>query len=181
MRALSIAAAIFASSLTAAVMWSSEGLWFDKKDQKEVGIDALNTTAAMKSWVVCGFAEGFDWPDHAKSGAFRIGVLDDQDLLKFLLNNCNMNQYGSQIVEVSECPTAPDDSFYHILYVGDVQSNAWKQWKKTVEGEPTVVVTHDQGGIPDWAMVNFHFVSGVMKLELNNERAAALQIQLEMN
>lgn len=147
-------------------------------DQKEVSIDELNTSAAMKSWVLCGFAEGFNWPQSVKTGAFRIGVLDDPELLKFVLNNCNMTQYGNQIVEVTEVPGVPDGSFYHILYVGNVASSAWKQWKKEVRNVPTLVVTQAEGGVPEMAMVNLHFVNGLMRFQLDESRAQALEISI---
>jgi|GEM_PF-2565258 len=149
-----------------------------KPDQKEVSIDELNTSAAMKSWVLCGFAEGFNWPQSAKSGAFRIGVLDDPDLLKFVLNNCNMTQYGNQIVEVTDVPEVPDGSFYHILYVGNIRSAAWKQWKKEVRDAPTLVVTQEEGGVPEMATVNFHFVNGIMRFQLDESRAQAMEISI---
>lgn len=176
---MAIAGAVFAGTLLAAAWgWSEDWGSFRSREQKEVRIDDLNTTASMKSWVVCGFAEGFDWPASAKTGAFRVGVLGDNDLLKFLLNNCHLNQYGNQLVEVSEAPAVPDGAMYHILCVGDVESAAWKGWKKEVAQSPTLVVTQEEGGIPDLAVVNFHFESGMMRLQIDAERAAKLQISI---
>lgn len=147
-------------------------------DQKEYGIDLLNTSAAMESWVVCGFTEGFKWPDDKKTGTFRIGVLNHPEMLKFLMNSCNMQPSGSQVVEVSSCPPTPDDTFYHILYVGDLASPAWSAWKGALGADPTVVVTRAEGGIPDQALVNFHYVDGELKLQLDSERAERLQISI---
>lgn len=167
------------TAVLAGISFTAFAVWHPVvADQREVGIDPLNTTAVMKSWVVCGFTEGFNWPESTKKGSFRIGVLEDRDLLKFLMNNCNMHLSGSQIVEVSACPELPDDTYYHILYVGDVESAAWKAWRKVLKSTPTVVVTHQEGGVPEDAVVNFHFVSGTMKLQLDADRAAELNISI---
>ena len=173
---LFIGAFALAGSLTAATFWWP--FFSGAADQREVKIDDLNTSASMKSWVICGFADGFDWPSQVKSGGFRIGVLGDKDLLKFLMNNCHMNQYGNQIVEVVDAPDAPEDAFYHILYVGDVESTSWKLWKKHVKDLPTLVVAQSASGIPDQAVVNIHFVSGLMQLQIDGHRAAELGLSI---
>lgn len=175
-------ARIFASScvlMLVSLTWATSASWSGGEvDQKEYGIDLLNTSAAMESWVVCGFSEGFKWPDERKTGTFRIGVLDNPELLKFLMNSCHMQPSGSQIVEISSCPPTPNDSFYHILCVGDVNSPAWGAWKGVLEDDPTVVVTRADGGIPDQALVNFHYVDGELKLQLDTKLAERLQISI---
>lgn len=163
----------------AGMAWAVAAHWRQgDEDQKEYGIDLLNTSAAVESWVICGFTEGLKWPEETKTGTYRIGVLGDAELHKFLMNGCNMHPSGSQIVEIIACPEVPDDTYYHILYVGDVASPAWNAWRPALQDAPTVVVTHAEGGVPGGAMVNFHYVDGELKLQLDVERAERLQISI---
>ncbi len=164
--------ALMGSLMAGTVWWSWDQA--QREPQQEV-IDDLNTTATMNSWYVCGFTDGCDWPQSVKSGAFRIGVLDQPELLKFLMSNCHLNQIGNQVIEVQAAPESPSDAFFHILCVGDVESDAWKAY---VDDRPTLIVTLNASGITEGAVVNIDNVGGRAVIQIDSERAAELQISI---
>lgn len=170
---LSFGAIALVSSLMAGTAWWGLDQYVAEV-QQEV-LDDLNTTATMNSWFVYGIAEGCAWPESARTGAFRIGVLDDPELLKFLMSNCHMNQIGNQIIEVQAAPTPPSDTFFHILCVGDVKSDAWKAY---VSDAPTLIVTLNASRVPEGAVVNLENVGGRTEALINTERAAQLKISI---
>ena len=170
---LSFGAFALAGSLIAGTVWRT--LEHDAVGVQQEVIDDLNTTATMNSWYVYGIAEGCDWPESARTGTFRIGVMDHPELLKFLMSNCHMNQIGNQTIEVSGVSDASADAFFHILCVGDVESDAWKAYAGDA---PTMIVTLNASGVPEGAVVNLKNVGGRTEVMMDLERAAKLKISI---
>jgi len=138
-----------------------EGPRFDEKD----------TSAIIKASYIYNFAKLIDWPDEDKKGNFIIGVMGGSSMYQQLITKYNGKTIGSQHIEIRKISNSHNFSVCHVLFVDNDYSSSLNEVIDRVQGESTLLISHNKGALAMGAVINFVVVEDNLKFELSVSNA----------
>lgn len=161
--------------------WGALGLlvgliWAFSLPQSDGGkVDDTDTIAIMKANFLFHFAAANDWPEEAKVGTFRIGIVGNERLVEELVDKYAMKPIRQQVLEIvqldkKDVQAGPPEPFCHVLYVEEGQGNL-AMLSVALRDAPTMLVSHQPGGLSEGALINFVTQSNRLRFSIDPEEA----------
>jgi hypothetical protein len=121
------------------------------------------------SMMVFNFTKYVQWPDHAASGEFVIGVVGNADIYNTLNGWYGGKPRGSKTYIIKRFNSAADVTECHVLYIDKSKSADFDAVNDKVKGKGTLVITDKSGLGEKGSGINFKTVDNKLKFELNQK------------
>jgi hypothetical protein len=121
------------------------------------------------SMMVFNFTKYVQWPDHATTGEFVIGVVGNSDIYNTLQGWYGGKPRGSKTYVVKKFNSASEVTDCHVLYIDKSKSNEFDNVNSKVQGKGTLVITDKSGLGEKGSGINFKTVDNKLKFELNQK------------
>jgi hypothetical protein len=121
------------------------------------------------SMMVFNFTKYVQWPDHATSGEFIIGVVGNNDIFNTLNGWYGGKPRGSKTYIIKKFNSASDVTDCHVLYIDKSKSSDFETVNEKVKGKGTLVITDKSGLGERGSGINFKTVDNKLKFELNQK------------
>lgn len=161
--------------------WGALGLvagliWAFALPQSDSGkVDETDTIAIMKANFLFHFAAANDWPEEAKVGTFRIGIVGNDRLVEELVDKYAMKPIRQQVLEIvaldgKDVAAGPPEPFCHVLYV-EAGEGDLEMLSEALRESPTMLVSHEVGGLSKGALINFVTQSNRLRFSIDEVEA----------
>jgi hypothetical protein len=130
------------------------------------------------SMMVYNFTKYVQWPDHAVSGEFVIGVVGSGEMYKILNEWYGGKPRGSKTYVIKKFNSAAEVTDCHVLYIDKTKSNDFDVVNNKVKGKGTLVITDKSGLGEKGSAINFKMVDNKLKFELNQKAIEASNLKV---
>ena len=130
------------------------------------------------SMMVFNFTKYVQWPDHATSGEFIIGVVGNTDMYNTLNGWYGGKPRGSKTYIVKKFNSAAEVTNCHVLYIDSSMSAEFDNANNKVKGKGTLVITDQTGLGEKGSGINFKTVDNKLKFELNQKAIEASNLKV---
>ena len=121
------------------------------------------------SMMVYNFTKYVQWPDHAGSGEFVIGVVGSTEIHKILSDWYGGKPRGSKTYVIKKFNSAAEVTDCHVVYIDKSKSNDFDAVNNKVKGKGTLVITDKNGLGEKGSSINFKMIDNKLKFELNQK------------
>src|SRR5687768_16928559 len=132
----------------------------------------------VHSMMVFNFTKYVQWPDHATSGEFVIGVVGNADIYNTLNGWYGGKPRGSKTYIIKKFSSASEVTDCHVLYIDKSKSNDFDSVNDKVKGKGTLVITDKSGLGEKGSGINFKTVDNKLKFELNQKAIEASNLKV---
>jgi len=130
------------------------------------------------SMMVYNFTKYVQWPDHAGTGEFVIGVVGNHEIFNTLNEWYAGKQRGSMVYVIKKFNSAADVTDCHVLYIDKSKSNEFELANNKVKGKGTLIITDKSGLGEKGSAINFKMVDNKLKFELNQKAIEASNLKV---
>jgi len=130
------------------------------------------------SIMVLNFTKYVEWPDHAGSGEFIIGVMGDNDVFKTLNDWYGGKPRGSKTYVVKKFNSASEITDCAVLYIANSKSGEFENAKSKIHGKGTLLITDKNGLGARGSSINFKIVGNKLKFELNQREVEGANLKV---
>jgi hypothetical protein len=130
------------------------------------------------SMMVFNFTKYVQWPDHATSGEFVIGVVGNTDIYNTLNGWYGGKPRGSKTYIVKKFNSEAEITDCHVLYIDKSKSGEFESLNDKVKGKGTLVITDKNGLGEKGSGINFKTVDNKLKFELNQKAIEASNLKV---
>jgi hypothetical protein len=131
-----------------------------------------------QSLFMYNFTKYIQWPESAQSGDFIIGVLGNSYILAELEKVAGTKSVGNQKIIVRKVSSAAEGEKCHILFVPKSESKDFESLQNALKSKPVLVVTEKEGLCKKGSTINFIFLEGKMRFELNQNAASTAGLKI---
>lgn len=128
--------------------------------------------------MVYNFTKYVQWPDHAGTGEFVIGVVGNHEIFNTLNGWYAGKQRGSMVYVIKKFSSAADVTDCHVLYIDKSKSNEFELANNKVKGKGTLIITDKSGLGEKGSAINFKMVDNKLKFELNQKAIEASNLKV---
>ena len=130
------------------------------------------------SMMVYNFTKYVQWPDHAGSGEFVIGVIGNTEVYNTLNQWYGGKAKGSKTYVIKKFSSAAEVTDCHVLYIDKTKSGEFDLANDKVKGKGTLVITDKNGLGAKGSAINFRLVDNKLKFELNQKAIEASNLKV---
>ncbi|WP_276366884.1 YfiR family protein [Chryseolinea sp. H1M3-3] len=130
------------------------------------------------SMMVFNFTKYVQWPDHAASGEFVIGVVGNTDIYNTLNGWYGGKPRGSKTYIIKKFNSVAEVTDCHVLYIDKSKSGDFDAANAKVKGKGTLVITDKSGLAEKGSAINFKTVDNKLKFELNQKAIEASNLKV---
>src|SRR3989337_4559119 len=130
------------------------------------------------SMMVYNFTKYVQWPDHATSGEFVIGVVGNTDIYNTLNGWYGGKPRGTKTYIIKKFNSASEVTDCHVLYIDNSKSSEFDNANDKVKGKGTLVITAKNGLGEKGSGINFKTVDNKLKFELNQKAIEASNLKV---
>ncbi|WP_236676158.1 YfiR family protein [Chryseolinea lacunae] len=130
------------------------------------------------SMMVFNFTKYVQWPDHAGSGEFVIGVVGNADIYNTLNGWYGGKPRGSKTYVIKKFNSAAEVTDCHVLFIDKSKSGEFEAANNKVKGKGTLVITDKNGLGEKGSGINFKMVDNKLKFELNQKAIEASNLKV---
>jgi hypothetical protein len=130
------------------------------------------------SMMVFNFIRYVQWPDHAGSGEFVIGVVGNADVYNTLNSWYGGKPRGSKTYVIKKFNTAAEVTDCQVVYIDKSKSGEFAAVNDKVKGKGTLLITDKNGLGEKGSAINFKTVDNKMKFELNQKVIEASNLKV---
>jgi len=130
------------------------------------------------SMMVFNFTKYVQWPDHASSGEFIIGVVGNTEIYNTLNGWYGGKPRGSKTYIIKKFNSVAEITDCHVLYIDKNKSNDFESASNKVKGKGTLVITDKSGLGEKGSSINFKTVDNKLKFELNQKAIEASNLKV---
>jgi len=130
------------------------------------------------SMMVFNFVKYVQWPDHAGSGEFVIGVVGNTDMYNTLNAWYGGKPRGAKTYVIKKFNTAAEVTDCQVVYIDKTKSAEFAAVNDKVKGKGTLVITDKNGLGEKGSAINFKTVDNKMKFELNQKVIEASNLKV---
>ena len=130
------------------------------------------------SMMVFNFTKYVQWPDHATTGEFVIGVVGNSDIYNTLNGWYGGKPRGSKTYIVKKFNSAADVTDCHVIYIDKSKSAEFENVNTKLKGKGTLVITDKSGLGEKGSGINFKTVDNKLKFELNQKAIEASNLKV---
>jgi hypothetical protein len=132
----------------------------------------------IHSMMVFNFTKYVQWPDHATSGEFVIGVVGNADIYNTLNGWYGGKPRGSKTYLIKRFNSAEEVTECHVLYIDKSKSGEFDNVNDKLKGKGTLVITDKSGLGAKGSGINFKTVDNKLKFELNQKALEASNLKV---
>ena len=130
------------------------------------------------SMMVFNFTKYVQWPDHAASGEFVIGVVGNTDIYNTLNGWYGGKPRGSKTYIIKKYNSVAEITDCHVLYIDRSKSGDFDALADKIKGKGTLVITDKNGLGEKGSSINFKTVDNKLKFELNQKAIEASNLKV---
>ncbi len=130
------------------------------------------------SMMVFNFTKYVQWPDHATTGEFVIGVVGNSDIYNTLNGWYGGKPRGSKTYIVKRFNSAAEVTDCHVIYIDKSKSAEFENVNTKLKGKGTLVITDKSGLGEKGSGINFKTVDNKLKFELNQKAIEASNLKV---
>jgi hypothetical protein len=130
------------------------------------------------SMMVYNFIKYVQWPDHAESGEFVIGVVGNADVQATLNSWYGGKPRGNKTYVIKKFNSASDITNCHVVFIDKSKSGEFEAVNNKVKGKGTLVITDKAGLGERGSGINFKNVDNKLKFELNQRALEASNLKV---
>ena len=130
------------------------------------------------SMMVFNFTKYVQWPDHAGSGEFVIGVVGNADIYNTLNGWYGGKPRGTKTYVIKKFANASEVTDCHVLFIDKSKSGEFEAANNKVKGKGTLVITDKNGLGEKGSGINFKMVDNKLKFELNQKAIEASNLKV---
>lgn len=130
------------------------------------------------SMMVYNFIKYVQWPDHAESGEFVIGVVGNADLFTTLNTWYGGKPRGGKTYVIKKFSSAAEVANCHVVFIDKSKSGEFDAVNNKVKGKGTLVITDKAGLGEKGSGINFKNVDNKLKFELNQRAMEASNLKV---
>lgn len=130
------------------------------------------------SMMVYNFIKYVQWPDHAESGEFVIGVVGNADLFTTLNTWYGGKPRGGKTYVIKKYNSAAEVANCHVVFIDKSKSSEFEAVNNKVKGKGTLVITDKAGLGEKGSAINFKNVDNKLKFELNQRAMEASNLKV---
>lgn len=146
--------------------------------QTDPPLDDGDTVAMLKAGYLFKFASSSDWPSEAKTGSFKIGVYNNQNVFSELAAKYATKPIGNQALEVIRIDQPDQFEYCHVVYAAGANEDALKKITRHTSGKPTLLVGDGKSALQKGATIAFVVVDNSTRYIINPEEAQKRKISL---
>ena len=132
----------------------------------------------VHSMMVFNFTKYVQWPDHATTGEFVIGVVGSTDIYNTLNGWYGGKPRGSKTYIIKKFNSAAEVTDCHVLYIDKSKSGEFDNVNDKVKGKGTLIITDKSGLGEKGSSINFKTVDNKLKFELNQKVIEASNLKV---
>jgi hypothetical protein len=130
------------------------------------------------SMMVFNFTKYVQWPDHATTGEFVIGVVGNSEIFNTLNGWYGGKPRGSKTYIIKKFNSASEITDCHVLYIDKSKSGEFDDVNNKLKGKGTLVITDKSGLGEKGSSINFKTVDNKLKFELNQKVIEASNLKV---
>ena len=130
------------------------------------------------SMMVFNFIRYVQWPDHATSGEFVIGVVGNTEVYNTLNAWYGGKLRGEKTYVIKKFNSAAEVTACDVVYLDKTKSAEFASINDKVKGKGTLVITDKNGLGEKGSAINFKTVDNKMKFELNQKVIEASNLKV---
>ena len=128
--------------------------------------------------MVYNFTKYVQWPDHAATGEFVIGVVGNTDIYNTLNGWYGGKPRGTKTYIIKKFNSAADVTECHVLYIDKSKSGEFDNVNDKLKGKGTLIITDKSGLGEQGSSINFKLVDNKLKFELNQKAIEASNLKV---
>jgi hypothetical protein len=132
----------------------------------------------VHSMMVYNFTKYVQWPDHAATGEFIIGVVGNTDIYNTLNGWYGGKPRGSKTYIIKKFNSAAEVTDCHVLYIDKSKSGEFDNANDKMKGKGTLIITDKSGLGEKGSSINFKLVDNKLKFELNQKAIEASNLKV---
>jgi len=132
----------------------------------------------VHSMMVFNFTKYVQWPDHATTGEFIIGVVGSTDIYNTLNGWYGGKPRGSKTYIIKKFNSAAEVTDCHVLYIDKSKSGEFDNVNDKLKGKGTLIITDKSGLGEKGSSINFKLVDNKLKFELNQKAIEASNLKV---
>jgi hypothetical protein len=132
----------------------------------------------VHSMMVFNFTKYVQWPDHATTGEFIIGVVGNNDIFNTLNGWYGGKPRGSKTYIIKKFNSAAEVTDCHVLYIDKSKSGEFDNVNDKLKGKGTLIITDKSGMGEKGSSINFKLVDNKLKFELNQKAIEASNLKV---
>ena len=132
----------------------------------------------VHSMMVYNFTKYVQWPDHAATGEFVIGVVGNTDIYNTLNGWYGGKPRGTKTYIIKKFNSAADVTECHVLYIDKSKSGEFDNVNDKLKGKGTLIITDKSGLGEQGSSINFKLVDNKLKFELNQKAIEASNLKV---
>ncbi|MFZ6009355.1 MAG: YfiR family protein [Bacteroidota bacterium] len=130
------------------------------------------------SMMVFNFIKYVQWPDHAGSGEFVIGVVGNGDVYNTLNSWYGGKPRGTKTYVIKKFNSSAEVTDCHVVFIDKSKSGEFENINNKVKGKGTLVITDKNGLGEKGSGINFKTVDNKLKFELNQKALEASNLKV---
>lgn len=130
------------------------------------------------SMMVFNFTKYVQWPDHAQSGNFVIGVVGNPDVFNTLNSWYGGKPRGNKTYVIKKFSSAAEVTDCHVIFIDKTKSGEFEPINERVKGRGTLLITDKTGLGTKGSGINFKTVDNKLKFELNQRAIEASNLKV---
>jgi hypothetical protein len=130
------------------------------------------------SMMVFNFTKYVQWPDHAGSGEFVIGVVGNSDVYNTLNGWYGGKPRGTKTYVIKKFNSSADVDECHVVFIDKSKSNEFENINNKVKGKGTLIITDKNGLGEKGSSINFKTIDNKLKFELNQKAIEASNLKV---
>lgn len=115
------------------------------------------------------FAKQIQWPDHASTSNFVIGVYEYPPLVSELSAFTSSTKVGMKKIEIREVGASEEVGDCHILFVPAYKTKRFNEILTVARNKSMLLVCNKVGYANKGAGINFVIVDGKLRYEINSK------------
>jgi hypothetical protein len=130
------------------------------------------------SMMVYNFIKYIQWPDHAGSGEFVIGVVGNSDVYNTLNSWYGGKPRGTKTYVIKKFNSAAEVTACDVVFLDKTKSGEFESLNAKVQGKGTLVITDKAGLGAKGSGINFRTVDNKLKFELNQKAVESSNLKI---
>ena len=150
-----------------------------------VSVNVANKFAGVYAYhavYVYNFIKYIDWPSDKKEGPFVIGVMGSSPIITELTDMASKKKVGSRDIIVNKLVSPANISTCNIVFIPETNTKDVETVIEMSRNKGVLVITETPGMTKKGSSINFIYVDGKLKFEINKHAAtlANLNISAEL-
>jgi hypothetical protein len=130
------------------------------------------------SMMIFNFSKYIQWPDHATSGEFVIGVMGNNEVYNTLSTWYGGKPRGSKTYVIKKFNSAAELAKCDILFIANTKSYEFDNVLGKIQGKGTLLITDKNGLGGRGSVINFKKTDDKLKFELDQRAAESANLKV---